>query len=128
MTAEYLKVAADLSKMLLGQVAARLGNKRLVIVGEGSLQYVQFSALPIPAGATSARPSARFLPLIVEHEVESLPAVSVLTARREEWAARVPARKMVPVLADPVFRSDDPRIAEAARAKPSAEAKSEEPV
>src|SRR5262249_25448206 len=38
--------AASLSRMLLDPVAADLKNKRLLIVGEGVLQYVPFAALP----------------------------------------------------------------------------------
>jgi hypothetical protein len=34
--------------MLLAPVANQLGNKRLLIVGDGVLQYVRFAALRIP--------------------------------------------------------------------------------
>jgi hypothetical protein len=53
---------------LLGPVAGELKQKRLVIVAEGVLQYVPFSALPVE----SARP------LIVDHEIVTLPSASVL--------------------------------------------------
>jgi hypothetical protein len=43
---------AQLSKMLLGPVAAQLGAKRLVIVGQGALQYLPFGALPEPEPST----------------------------------------------------------------------------
>ena len=46
--AEYPKASAALSQMLLGPVASQLGNKRLLIVSEGVLQYVPFAALPVP--------------------------------------------------------------------------------
>src|SRR5262245_38467988 len=38
--------AAELSRMLLGQVADRLGRKRLLIVADGVLQYILFAMLP----------------------------------------------------------------------------------
>ena len=40
---------ARLSRMLLGPVASQLGAKRLVIVGQGALQYLPFGALPEPS-------------------------------------------------------------------------------
>ncbi|HZS07353.1 MAG TPA: CHAT domain-containing protein [Blastocatellia bacterium] len=101
--AEYPKVAATLSRMLLGQVAAGLGNKRLLIVSDGLLQYVPFAALPAPAADSR--------PLVADHEVVSLPSASVVAALRQETAGRKPASRTLAVLADPVFSSDDPRVA-----------------
>ncbi|HEX5965060.1 MAG TPA: CHAT domain-containing protein, partial [Pyrinomonadaceae bacterium] len=99
---EYPKAAAELSKILLAPVAAELKQKRLVIVGEGVLQYVPFAALPSPAGDSS--------PLIVRHEIVSLPSASVLAVLRNETENRKPASKTVAVLADPVFSANDPRL------------------
>jgi tetratricopeptide (TPR) repeat protein len=122
--AEYPKISAALSRMLLGPAAAELGKKRLLIVGEGVLQYIPFAALPEPlpkaadmnkgveksnAAKPPALPGAP--PLVVEHEVISLPSASVLAALRREAVGRKPADKLVAVLADPVFDSGDPRVA-----------------
>jgi tetratricopeptide (TPR) repeat protein len=41
-------LARELSQTLLGPVAAELSRKRLVIVSEGSLQYIPFAMLPEP--------------------------------------------------------------------------------
>ncbi|HEU4508465.1 MAG TPA: CHAT domain-containing tetratricopeptide repeat protein, partial [Pyrinomonadaceae bacterium] len=101
--AEYPQVAGELSQMLLGPVAAELKQKRLAIVAEGVLQYVPFAALPSPALKV-------FQPLIVEHEIVTLPSASVLTVLREEFGNRKPASKAVAVLADPVFSATDPRL------------------
>lgn len=40
--------AQELSQTILGPVAAQLGNKPLVIVAEGALQYIPFAMLPEP--------------------------------------------------------------------------------
>ncbi len=104
--AEYSVAAKELSRMLLAPVAAELGQKRLVIVGEGVLQYVPFAALPGADGA----------PLIVRHEIVSLPSASVLAVLRNETANRKPASRNVAVLADPVFSANDPRLAVANKA------------
>jgi CHAT domain-containing protein len=98
---EYTEAAAALSRLLLGPVASELKQKRLAIVAEGVLQYVPFSALPSPASAS---------PLVVDHEIVTLPSASVLALLREDAANRKPASKAVAVLADPVFSASDPRL------------------
>ncbi|HEU4767505.1 MAG TPA: tetratricopeptide repeat protein, partial [Pyrinomonadaceae bacterium] len=89
---EYAQAATVLSEMLLAPVAAELQSKRLVIVGEGVLQYVPFAALPLGDS-----------PLIVRHELVSLPSASVLAVLRNETENRKSASRNVAVLADPVF-------------------------
>ena len=92
--------------MLLEPAAARIGSKRLLIVREGLLQYLPFAALPEPG--TNA-------PLILNHEIATVPSASVLPVLRQETAFRRPAEKELAVLADPVFNPDDARIDSAAR-------------
>jgi CHAT domain-containing protein/Flp pilus assembly protein TadD len=101
---EYQRVAADLSRMLLGPVADALGTKRLIIVADGALQYIPFSALPAPRAIGSENP------LILDHEIVTLPSASVLHVLRRELGGRSPAPKTIAVLADPVFSKDDPRF------------------
>ncbi len=111
--------AQQLSQTLLSPVAAQLGNKRLVIVADGALQYIPFAMLPEPEtgrrgeGATGRKPSLRTVastPLIVGHEVVSLPSASALAIQRAELAGRQPAPKMLAVIADPVFDRTDARF------------------
>src|SRR5262245_60370406 len=45
---EFDQAAVELSQMILGPVAGKLGKKRLVIVGDGILQYIPFGVLPAP--------------------------------------------------------------------------------
>lgn len=104
--AEYAQAAKALSEMLLAPVAGELQSKRLLIVGEGVLQYVPFAALPLRAGE----------PLIVRHEIVSLPSASVLAVLRNETEKRKPASRNVAVLADPVFSASDSRLALANKA------------
>jgi CHAT domain-containing protein len=100
--AEYPKASTALSRLLLGPVAAGLKSKRLVVVGEGILQYIAFGAVPSPA--------AGYRPLVIDHEIISLPSASVLAVLRREAAGREAPDKTLAVLADPVFDSNDPRI------------------
>src|SRR5262249_5759732 len=86
-----------LSRMLLGPVAAELGERRRAIVPDGALGYIPFDVLPEP------RRQGRSDPLLVRHEVVELPSAAVLAAGRRERAQRPPARALAIVLADPVF-------------------------
>jgi len=107
--AQYQTQSSILSKMLLGPVAAELGTKRLLIVADGALEYLPFSALPAPATqATENKADPKLL--ILDHEIVSAPSASVLALLRSEFAARQQANKMVAVLADPVFEIDDARV------------------
>ena len=101
---EYWNAAQRLSEILLGPVATRMRGKRLLVVAEGALQYLPFAALPVP-GTKNHR-----VPLVLEHEVVSLPSASVLAILRKETRSRTPAEGVVAVFADPVFESDDPRL------------------
>ncbi|HSK28590.1 MAG TPA: CHAT domain-containing tetratricopeptide repeat protein, partial [Candidatus Limnocylindria bacterium] len=118
--AEYPHAAAALSKMLLGPVAGQLGQKRLLVVPDGALEYLPFAALTVPGqtatahpqGPRRSRPSAmQFVPLMVRHEVTSIPSASTLAVLRREFDGRAPAEKVVAVFADPVFDKADERIA-----------------
>ena len=118
--AEYPNAAMALSQMLLGPVAAQLGRKRLLVVPDGPLEYLPFAALTVPGQASLDGPSdarrsrsgpASFVPLMVEHEVTSIPSASTLAVLRRELKGRAPAEKVVAVFADPVFDKADERVA-----------------
>ena len=122
--AQLPEAAARLSRMILSPAASRLGKNKLIIVADGALQYVPFGMLPMPeSGRAGERESGRVvpispalplshspaLPLIVNHEIISLPSASTLAIQRRELADRKPAPKMLAVIADPVFSSKDER-------------------
>jgi len=109
----------NLSQLILGAVAPKLvGKKRLLVVSDGGLQYIPFSALPMPlAGVNSSTPnlaSPNFAdiaePLLVRHEVVNLPSASTLLAIRQNRAKRIVPTKTLAVLADPIFGQDDKRL------------------
>jgi CHAT domain-containing protein/tetratricopeptide (TPR) repeat protein len=108
---ELPAAALSLSQMILAPVAAELGHKRLVIVADGALQYVPFAMLP--EAVVGGRWSVVGLPppLIVRHEIISLPSASALAIQRREIAGRTPAPKTLAVIADPVFDRTDARLA-----------------
>lgn len=105
---DVLKTPAGLSHITLGPVASLLGDKRLVIVADGMLQYIPFAALPDPAAF--GRGAERMQPLGLRREVVNLPSMSAQVTTRRELAGRPPAPKDLAVLADPVFDADDVRV------------------
>ena len=91
--------ATKLSQMVLGPVAEKLGNKRLIVVGDGALQLLPFAALPEPVGGgrwsvagknQSQPPATNYQPLIVNHEITNLPSASSLKLLREDRGKPAP--------------------------------------
>lgn len=126
----YAEKALTLSRMLLGPITEQLGDKRLVVVAEGVLQYIPFDALPSPAvgqegerpGGATAVPSTEMPLLVSRHEIVSLPSVSTLVAIRRERRRASTAGSLIAVLADPVFSSNDERVQQGAGLRASAAA------
>jgi CHAT domain-containing protein/Tfp pilus assembly protein PilF len=102
----------ELSRVLLGPVAGRLGSKRLLIVPSGALQYIPFAALLDPdAPIPRTLPEGKWPPtLALHHEIVYEPSASVLAEIRRTRKDRQPAPKLLAALADGVFELDDPRI------------------
>jgi len=98
--AEFEKAASELSRMILAPAAAEFGKKRLVVVADGALQYVPFAALPVESNR----------PLILDHELVSLPSASAFALQRQILANRPLAPEAVAVIADPVFSTNDVRL------------------
>ncbi|HMW00705.1 MAG TPA: CHAT domain-containing protein, partial [Acidobacteriota bacterium] len=107
---EFTSAAAELSDLILAPVAAHLGTNRLLIVADGALQYLPFAALPEPGGKGTA--AGERTPLVVRHELVSLPSASTLAVLRAEAPTKPKADpgKLVAVFADPVFDVEDPRF------------------
>ncbi len=98
--AEAERVGRDLSRLLLAPAERLLGDRPLLIVADGALQYIPFAALPSLVGA----------PLATRHEVVSLPSASALAVLRREVRGRSRAPKALAVFADPVFQATDERL------------------
>ncbi len=111
--------ATRLGQMLLEPVAARLQAnkqlKRIVVVGDGALQYIPFAALPAPGQQGAAEP------LISRYEVVSLPSSTTLATLRQ-FDDSVPAPKTLAIFADPVFDASDSRLGERPPSAPAPEA------
>ncbi|WP_254625655.1 CHAT domain-containing protein [Nostoc sp. TCL240-02] len=105
-TTPYLKCSPSinvLSQQILAPVAQQLQKKRLMIVSDGALQYVPFSTLTTGS-------SINYEPLLLNHEIITLPSASTLAILRSEHKERKSAPKTLIVLADPIFNRDDERL------------------
>jgi len=107
--ASYPQQALDLSRMVLGAVSSKIENKRLVIVADGALRYVPFSALPAPGDGPDGSLSILASNLLItKHQIVYQPSASALALIRA--VPREAASKSVAVLADPVFDKTDIRV------------------
>ncbi|MBD6620267.1 CHAT domain-containing protein [Komarekiella sp. 'clone 1'] len=105
---ETAKAANELSQLILAPVADKLGQKRLVIVGDDALQYIPFAALTT---STKLADGSDYQPLVVNHEISSLPSASTIAILRKQTKGRTKAPKTLAILADPVFTASDRRVA-----------------
>jgi CHAT domain-containing protein/Tfp pilus assembly protein PilF len=97
------KSAIQLTQQILGPAAGDLGNKRLVIIPDGILHTIPFAALNTPNSAT-------YNPLLTQHEITNLPSASTIAILRTTVATKPRGTKQLAILADPIFRKDDPRL------------------
>jgi CHAT domain-containing protein/Tfp pilus assembly protein PilF len=103
----YRRSAAALSRMLLSPIGSSIKGKRLLIVGDGALNYLPFGALFDPAELNHEGSPK---PLVVDHEIVTSPSASVLALLQRYSSARHPGAKTLAVFADPVFDKNDVRV------------------
>lgn len=90
--------AAQLGELLLPDIR---DYKRLIVIADGALQQVPFSALIFEGKR-----------VVESHEVVYLPSCSLLAHFRAQQAQRTSQPQGVMVVADPVFQASDPRLSE----------------
>lgn len=106
------RAGAELSRLLLGPIAARLGaagggepegRRSVLIVPDGALHSLPWPALSAPGSESGDAP------LAARARVALLPSASYLAVARREAREDRPLRRIA-VLADPVFDLGDPRL------------------
>ncbi|MEO6192479.1 MAG: CHAT domain-containing tetratricopeptide repeat protein [Thermoanaerobaculia bacterium] len=103
----YRPALCELSRMLLERAAPVLAHRRLVVIADGALAGLPFSALPDPVdpAACAGAPA-----LVDTHEIAYLPSVAVLLTQRRLLAGRPPAPRWLAEVADPVYELGDSRL------------------
>ncbi|MFT3743167.1 MAG: CHAT domain-containing protein [Pyrinomonadaceae bacterium] len=92
--AEVARLEKDLNRILLAQVSGLIGKDRVVVVADGVLQFIPFSALPGLAG----------------NETIGIPSAGVLAELRRTATERKAGPQKLAIFADPVFESNDSRL------------------
>lgn len=106
-----------LYKSAVEPAASVIGDKRVLVVADGPLNYVPFEALVTAGGGTDY---AALPYLIKTNEVIYAPSASVVGVIRQQ-GAKASGKDML-IVADPVFNSNDPRAKGAAAASATASA------
>jgi CHAT domain-containing protein len=109
--AAMIAASNALYKAAVEPAASVIGDKRLLIVADGALNYVPFEALVTSATAADFA-SAPYL--IKTNDIIYAPSASVIGAIRQQSAK--PSGRAVLIVADPVFNSSDDRSRGAATA------------
>ncbi len=104
---EFEREAQIFSHELLGQVADRLSNKRLIIVPDGKLHYFPIAALPFPNSIDN-------VPILLTNETVYEPSAATLALLMRNGKRISAAPKNLLVFSDPIFSNQDARIAAAA--------------
>lgn len=102
--APFIAASNGLYKAVLEPAAAMVGEKRLMVVADGALNYIPFEVL-LKTGDAGDFSSLGYL--VKTNEVIYAPSASVVGAIRQQ-RAKSTSRAML-IIADPVFNSNDAR-------------------
>jgi len=94
------------------------GDKRLLVVADGALNYIPFEAL---VRSTDGADYASLSYLVKSNEIVYAPSASVVAAIRQ--SGNKPSGKNLLAVADPIFSSDDSRVKGKAGVPAAAEAR-----
>jgi CHAT domain-containing protein len=100
----FVAAASVLYKAVVEPAASVIGEKRLLVVADGALNYVPFEAMVKSAEGTDY---ASLSYLVKTNEIVYAPSASVIAAIRQQ--RNKTAGKSFLLVADPVFNSNDPR-------------------
>ncbi|HKZ03209.1 MAG TPA: CHAT domain-containing protein, partial [Pyrinomonadaceae bacterium] len=103
-TAPFSRASHAFYKVALAPAASMIGNRRLVIVADGALNFVPFEAL-VTTDRGGDYSSLDYL--IKTNKVSYAPSASVIAAVRDQKRA---VGRNILLVADPVFSANDPRL------------------
>jgi CHAT domain-containing protein len=100
----FVAASNALYKAVVEPAAAIIGDKRILVVADGALNYIPFEAL---VKNSEGADYASLNYLVKTNEVVYAPSASVIAAIRQ-GSASLSGKSML-LVADPVFSADDPR-------------------
>lgn len=100
----FVSASHAVYKAVVEPAAGVIGQKRLLIVADGSLNYIPFEAL-VTSGTSADYASLPYL--LKSNEIVYAPSASVIGAIRQQGAK--PMGRAMLIVADPVFNSNDAR-------------------
>jgi CHAT domain-containing protein len=107
--APFVAVSNALYKVVLEPAAGLIGEKRLMVVADGALNYIPFEVL-LKSAESGDFSSLGYL--VKSNEIIYAPSASVVGAIKQQ-RAKASGRAML-IIADPVFNSNDTRAQKAA--------------
>jgi CHAT domain-containing protein len=102
--APFIAASNALYKVVLEPAAAMIGDKRLMVVADGALNYIPFEVL-LKTSDTGDFSSLNYL--VKSNEVVYAPSASVVGAIKQQRTKN--ASRAMLIIADPVFNSNDAR-------------------
>lgn len=100
----FISASIAVYQAAVAPASALLGDKRVLVVADGALNYVPFEAL---VKTSDGADYASLSYLIKTNEIVYAPSASVVAAIRQQGKA---GGKNLLLVADPVFNADDPRF------------------
>ena len=105
----FVTASNALYQAAVAPAASLIGEKRVLIVADGALNYVPFEALVKTSGAAADYASLDYL--IKSNEIVYAPSASVIAAIRQQQTGATNVRDgSILVVADPIFSADDARL------------------
>lgn len=99
----YRAESKILSNRIFGQIADKIGSKRLIIVPDGKLHYFPVSALPLPNSDSDE-------PLLLTNETVYAPSAQTLLFLEKSDRQNDETANNLLIFSDPVFTADDARF------------------
>jgi CHAT domain-containing protein/tetratricopeptide (TPR) repeat protein len=115
--APFVAASNALYKSVVEPAASVIGDKRILVVADGALNYIPFEAL---VQNSEGADYASLNYLVKTNEIVYSPSASVIAAIRNGSGGSSSSKSML-VVADPVFSADDPRAKGATGSSASAE-------
>jgi len=116
--AAFVAASNALYKAAVDPASSLIGDKRVLVVADGALNYIPFEAL---IKTTEGADYASLSYLVKTNEIVYAPSASVIAAIRQQGSKA--SGKNLLVVADPIFNSNDPRLKGTSAAQPAGEAR-----